>query len=868
MDTGPPSFTGGKKMDDFVKSAMMDVKRCQKMAMELQGWQHYRDYPGVQQTIDQVNSTISSVIGNIFCHQDIKLDLSDLRLSDKLEMIREGNDALLERINSDVDEAAGVKKNHDEELMTPVIKKVQAPSTPGRSKNVVLLAARNVQKPQLFFTEKISNSAKQPFVPFLTEKPNSLKPLSILICLDPTGREYYSHPYEYELNHWNPEPNQLEYTEAIPPRPMKDSSLIMIDTEHDLMNLVKQLSKCTEIAVDLEHHAFRSYLGLTCLMQISTRTTDYIVDTLALRGKLTILNEVFTHRKITKVIHGSDYDVLWLQRDCGVYLVNLFDTHQAAIVLEYPHRSLAALLHRFCDIQANKIFQRADWRIRPLPEEFIEYARQDTHSLLYIYDQLKIELIDKGNNLNNLITSVYDRSRELCLKRYEKPIVGRESHQVLYRHSRKAFNSKQMFALRELYLWRDKVGREQDESPEYVLPKHMLLQIAEVLPKEMQGILACCNPIPPLVKTELLTLHTIIREAREQPIVEIKQTEAVPSVQEYQNTMETLTADLNPNLTCKHDLSHCEDDAKEMPTLMNSQMKFLNDDNEVTTIIIGLKSSSDLFDASQHAPKPTLPLDIKEVFTSPFERYTAYQDLKPYLEEEKDKKKRVGYQDLDKMNRVKEHFLTLTNNTPEEFKMAPTRTFSGATRVEADGSMIEFEGKHQDNVDAEENKKKEKTAPKKYSMQEKIQMDRAQKSGKRKSTGNDNENESPPKVQKVIKQENEEETGVEADGESTKVKEEDEEMEDKETEGGSTKVKEEEEETEDNLPETMKESPQQGFSYDAQDFTIFLKAQRKLQDCRQKVKDGFRGKNQKNKRGKSSMKSFTWGNNTTPKGPR
>lgn len=55
----------------------------------------------------------------------------------------------------------------------------------------------------------------------------------------------------------------------------------------------------------------------------------------------------------------------------------------------------------------------------------------------------------------------------------------------------------------------------------YVLPKHMLLQIAEVLPKEMQGILACCNPIPPLVKTELLTLHTIIREAREQPMIDV-----------------------------------------------------------------------------------------------------------------------------------------------------------------------------------------------------------------------------------------------------------------------------------------------------------------------------------------------------------
>ena len=37
-------------------------------------------------------------------------------------------------------------------------------------------------------------------------------------------------------------------------------------------------------------------------MQISTRDEDFIVDTLALRGKLTILNEVFTDPKIIKVI--------------------------------------------------------------------------------------------------------------------------------------------------------------------------------------------------------------------------------------------------------------------------------------------------------------------------------------------------------------------------------------------------------------------------------------------------------------------------------------------------------------------------------------------------------------------------------------
>jgi len=42
------------------------------------------------------------------------------------------------------------------------------------------------------------------------------------------------------------------------------------------------------------------------------------------------LNVVFSDPKILKVFHGADMDVVWLQRDFGVYVVNMFDTGQAA----------------------------------------------------------------------------------------------------------------------------------------------------------------------------------------------------------------------------------------------------------------------------------------------------------------------------------------------------------------------------------------------------------------------------------------------------------------------------------------------------------------------------------------------------------
>lgn len=62
-------------------------------------------------------------------------------------------------------------------------------------------------------------------------------------------------------------------------------------------------------------------------MQLSTRAADYIVDTLALRAELgPAMAPLFADPAVVKVLHGADHDVPWLQRDFGLYIVNMFDT--------------------------------------------------------------------------------------------------------------------------------------------------------------------------------------------------------------------------------------------------------------------------------------------------------------------------------------------------------------------------------------------------------------------------------------------------------------------------------------------------------------------------------------------------------------
>lgn len=84
--------------------------------------------------------------------------------------------------------------------------------------------------------------------------------------------------------------------------PIENTSAIWVDTYEGVLDMLEELKKAKEIALDLEHHDLRTYTGLLSLMQISTREKDWIIDTLVpWRHKLEILNEVFADPSILKV---------------------------------------------------------------------------------------------------------------------------------------------------------------------------------------------------------------------------------------------------------------------------------------------------------------------------------------------------------------------------------------------------------------------------------------------------------------------------------------------------------------------------------------------------------------------------------------
>lgn len=320
----------------------------------------------------------------------------------------------------------------------------------------------NIAKPQVQFPDTIDNSRERPFVSKLVAKEHGMRssdvqtvqglagqgmdgPARISELVITTATEL-QHPYLHEICSLGYTPSQLMTHPPARFTALDDVQVTYVDTEAGLADMLDYLegvgeyedeaasqaasgsagtasiststplrfaalgrSPVRELAIDLEAHNMRSFQGFTCLMQLSTRERDFLVDTMALRHCLQGMNRVTTDPCVVKVLHGCDSDVVWLQRDFGIYLVNVFDTGQAARLLAFPSFGLAYLLQKFAGVVANKAYQTADWRVRPLSPDMLRYAREDTHYLLGVYDYVKNELI--ATSANKLPIVVRDPSR-------------------------------------------------------------------------------------------------------------------------------------------------------------------------------------------------------------------------------------------------------------------------------------------------------------------------------------------------------------------------------------------------------------------------------------------------------------------------
>ncbi|GAA5821490.1 hypothetical protein JCM3770_000597 [Rhodotorula araucariae] len=368
----------------------------------------------------------------------------------------------------------------------------------------------------------------------------------------------YTHPYAPEIAAVSPPAHFLDPPATPVPQPTNSFDKVPFEWVGDaqtLERMVQEIRKAGEngykdLAIDLEHHDMRAWAGTTCLIQLSTRTKDYVIDALepAVRDNLDSLNEFFTNPEWVKVLHGASSDIVWLQRDFGLYIVGLFDTYHATKVLGYSQHSLASLLSMYTDFEADKRYQLADWRIRPLPKEMLHYARSDTHFLLSIYDHLRLALHAKGASSTDTPTpleDVFNRSRSVSSIVFSLPpfdaatghfdsgfLLPLAKHGVLKQYATARAvptlpiktgwgpGEAKLEVLRAVMRWREVTARAEDEGARYVLGLQGALQLAELAaagrvrePRDVMQVLgAARGGVSDVVRRRKDELALVIRE--------------------------------------------------------------------------------------------------------------------------------------------------------------------------------------------------------------------------------------------------------------------------------------------------------------------------------------------------------------------
>ncbi|HPV74766.1 MAG TPA: ribonuclease D, partial [Gemmatimonadaceae bacterium] len=222
------------------------------------------------------------------------------------------------------------------------------------------------------------------------------------------------------------------------------------------------------LAIDTEGASFHRYVDRIYLLQLSTDAHHAILDPLKVASP-SRLGALLESRDVEVVFHDADYDLRLLHQDYGWRVTNIFDTRVAAQLLGIKAFGLAALLDSYFGVKLDKKHQRADWSMRPLTADMLDYAAQDTMHLLGLRERLRSSLEQKGRwswaqeEFNRLEGTQWQAEED--------------GSSFLRLKGARDLSRRELALLRELVAWRDGVAKGLDRSTFRVVTNDVLLEL-------------------------------------------------------------------------------------------------------------------------------------------------------------------------------------------------------------------------------------------------------------------------------------------------------------------------------------------------------------------------------------------------------
>jgi ribonuclease D len=255
---------------------------------------------------------------------------------------------------------------------------------------------------------------------------------------------------------------------------------LYLDAPESVDRFLGSIATTRALAIDTEGASFHRFVDRIYLLQLSTTTQTAVIDPLAI-GTPVLLGALLENRDVEVVLHDADYDLRLLRQDYGWSVTNVFDTRVAAQLLGIRSFGLAALLDQFFGLRLDKKHQRADWSMRPLTADMLDYAAQDTHHLLGLRDRLRELLVQKQR-----LSWATEEFQRLEGTRWDPEP---ESDGFLRLKGARDLTRRELAVLREVVPWRDGIAKELDRATFRVASNEVLLDLARQAPRTREAAL-------------------------------------------------------------------------------------------------------------------------------------------------------------------------------------------------------------------------------------------------------------------------------------------------------------------------------------------------------------------------------------------
>ncbi len=283
----------------------------------------------------------------------------------------------------------------------------------------------------------------------------------------------------------------------------------LLSSASEIGHLLQQLEAEREVAIDVEADSLYSYPEKVSLVQVSTASSNAILDPLRGRAGMQGLHTVLADADILKVFHGGDFDIRLLKKHFDLQVHTVADTMIAAQLVGRERVGLSALLEQEFGLHLDKRFQRANWSRRPLRPEMLRYAALDTAYLLSLWRRLRGELQRLGRldwareefQLLEEVTAVPERPPS-CFD-----VKG--AHHLLPR---------QRAILQSLLELREETARDWDRPPFKVLSNQVLLAWATSPPANQREVQQTPRANRGILRRLAPRILRAVREAQSTPL--------------------------------------------------------------------------------------------------------------------------------------------------------------------------------------------------------------------------------------------------------------------------------------------------------------------------------------------------------------